>query len=327
MASYEKYIDQILPGINPYDFADKKCNLSNMVKYMLSRTQMLFKWDGLPESIPQRSLELYLQTGGFAGIAEHAGNLYAFMGGRGGPPDPYYMPTEFVVANPALTLDKTYKIGVDCVIIPSDSMYTGLLPMLTRYCSALVESELSIWIALINTRLVDVFEAMDDRSKAGYDKMMEDVVRGKLSVIAGKLPTGAIKAFPYANSNTRTMTDLIEITQYIKASLYNELGLNANYNMKRESINSGESQLNDDALFPLVDDMLNMRRAGADAVNAMFGTNITVSLSSAWEDNAEEIKLEQDAMDPDGSPEPSNRLDEEQEDDNDEQMQGPPPAD
>ena len=83
--------------------------------------------------------------------------------------------------------------------------------------------------------------------------------------------------------------NLIELEQYLKASWYNELGLNANYNMKRESINSGESQLNNDMLIPLVDDMLKRRKEGAEKVNNMFGTNITVELASAWEDNQEEI--------------------------------------
>ena len=59
--------------------------------------------------------------------------------------------------------------------------------------------------------------------------------------------------------------------------------------MKRESINSGESQLNNDMLLPLIDDMLKQRQEGAEKVNDMFGTSITVELASSWEDNQEEI--------------------------------------
>ena len=74
----------------------------------------------------------------------------------------------------------------------------------------------------------------------------------------------------------------------MKASLYNELGLQSNYNMKRESINSGESQLNEDMLHPLIDDMLRERQIALEKVNAMFGTNITVEFNSAWEINERE---------------------------------------
>ena len=37
--------------------------------------------------------------------------------------------------------------------------------------------------------------------------------------------------------------------------------------------------MNEDALFPLIDDMLKQRQVGVDAINAMFGTNITVEIS------------------------------------------------
>ena len=76
--------------------------------------------------------------------------------------------------------------------------------------------------------------------------------------------------------------------------------------MKRESLNSAESQLNDDALLPLIDDMLHQRQAGAEKINAMFGTSISVDYASAWEDNIEELEAKQDNLekeDASGQPE------------------------
>ena len=63
--------------------------------------------------------------------------------------------------------------------------------------------------------------------------------------------------------------------------------------MKRESINSGESQLNNDMLMPLIDSMLYCREEALKKVNAMYDTNITVRKSSSWEDNQIEIDKEQ----------------------------------
>ena len=60
--------------------------------------------------------------------------------------------------------------------------------------------------------------------------------------------------------------------------------------MKRESINSSESQMNNDALLPLIDDMMKCRTNAIEKINSMFGTNISISYDSAWEDN--EIELE-----------------------------------
>ena len=82
----------------------------------------------------------------------------------------------------------------------------------------------------------------------------------------------------------------------MKASWFNELGLNANYNMKREAITSNESQLNDDMLLPLIDDMMNCRKLWIDEVNEMFGTNWSIDWASSWEDNIEETELAQEIM-------------------------------
>ena len=236
------------------------------------------------------------QCNGNACFEEYNGTLYAFVGGLGGEPDPYYMPTQYVVSNPALKMSKTYDIGKDCVVIPNDPMYMGLLPLYERYAAQMTEAELTLNIALVTSRMPVLFEAMDDRTKAAADKVIADLFEGKISVVGSKGLAESLHGMPYADRNTRTITDLIEAIQYVKASWYNEIGLDANYNMKRESINSGESQLNRDALKPLVDIMLDYRTRGAEEVNSMFGTNISVSLASSWEDNEIELDAELDAL-------------------------------
>lgn len=291
------------PGFNtePLKIEDKRQLVEMYMNYMLCRTQQMFKWEGLPDTIPQRSLELYIQTNGNCVIAEVEGSLYAFVGGLGGEPDPYYMPTLYTVANPALNLSKAYKINEDCVVVPNDSLYFGLIPMFRKYATQLTENDISMNLVDINTRVQSLLAAQDDRTRASAEKYLKDVYDGKLGVIAETAFLDGIKVSPYANHNSDGLTNLIEYHQYLKAGWFNELGLNSNYNMKRESINSEEAQLNDDALLPLIDDMLLRRQEAAERINAMFGTNITVSLSSAWEDNAIELELEHQAIDEESS--------------------------
>ena len=74
--------------------------------------------------------------------------------------------------------------------------------------------------------------------------------------------------------------------------------------MKREALNSAESSINDDILFPMVDELLKMRKDGADKVNAMFGTEINVELNSSWKDNKieeQEVINEESQGNPDES--------------------------
>lgn len=315
---YYRYVRGIVPGVPPYDYKDKGVDLNYLVSYMLARTQQMFRWSGLPDTIPARSLELYLQYAGDCCIARVNGDLYALTGGMGGEPDPYYMPTLYTVANPALGFSASLRIHEDCEVISNDSLYLGLLPMLRRYCTLMVEADASMRIALINSRMLNLITAGDDRTKASAEEFLRRLEGGDLSVIGeGRILEGissGLKSLPVAGVGSERLSDLIEATQYLKASLWNELGLDANYNMKRESINSGESQMNRDALLPLVDDMLSCRRRGAEAVNRMFGTEISVELASSWEDNQEELDAEQDALETESGEDPAEEQREEEDD-------------
>lgn len=301
---YNKFIGNIMGNSSPFDFTDKSDNIFRHTVYMLNRTQSMFKWSGLPESIPQRMLELYLQINGNVCFYKHEGTLYVFRGGLGGKPDVYYMPTIYTVANPALDFSANLKINEECIVIPNDSMYLGLMPLFQKYATLMAENELSINIATINSRIIDLIAAPDDRTRQSAEKFLKDVVEGKLGVISSNEFFEGLKSQPYGSSgNTNTITNLIELEQYLKASWFNALGINSNYNMKRESLNTEESQLNHDALLPLIDDMLRQRQEGSERVNEMFGTDITVEFNSAWRDNEIEIKLEQAKMAADAEPE------------------------
>lgn len=291
---YSYYFDRF--GLKLYDFNDKERAMRNYVVYMLNRTQRLFEYQGLPDTIPQRMLEFMLQINGFACFAKHEGKLYAFWGGLGGEPDEYYRPTKCVVSNPALKFSDTFEIDKDCVIVRNDSALYGLIPLFTRYATALVENDISFRMASINTRVEFLLSAPDDRTKEAGAKFLKDVEEGKLGVIGENAFLDGIKAQEVGRS-MRTFTDLIEYQQYLKASWFNEIGLNANYNMKREKLSTTESQMNNDALLPLVEDMLESRRQCIEKVNAMFGTEISVDFASSWEKLVEEIEAESNQLD------------------------------
>lgn len=291
---YSYYFDRF--GLKLYDFNDKERAMRNYVVYMLNRTQRLFEYKGLPDTIPQRMLEFMLQVNGFACVAKHNGKLYAFWGGLGGEPDEYYRPTKCVVSNPALKFSDTFEIDKDCIIVRNDSALYGLVPLFTRYATALVENDISFRMASINTRVEFLLSAPDDRTKEAGVKFLKDVEDGKLGVIGENAFLDGIKAQEVGRS-MRTFTDLIEYQQYLKASWFNEIGLNANYNMKREKLSTTESQMNNDALLPLVEDMLESRRQCIEKVNAMFGTEISVDFASSWEKLVDEIEAESNQLD------------------------------
>jgi hypothetical protein len=234
---------------------------------------------------------------GLVCVFKHEGELYCSFGGWGGEPDAYYTPTKFIVANPYLNVFETFTVGEDCVIIRNDSLYKGLRPLFQRYATQLVTNDISMQIAGINSRILALIDAPDDKTRESAERFLERVTKGDLGVIGSNAFLEGIKTLPYANGNhAALLSALIELQQYYKASWYNELGLQANYNMKREAINSNESQLNEDALIPLIDDMLACRIEGFEQVKELFGVDISVSFGSAWEDNEIETSIEQEQL-------------------------------
>ena len=235
--------------------------------------------------------------------------MIATNGGIGADPNEYYIPTKFIVSNPYIqdeySAGRNYTVNTldgsdDAVFVRNDIYTIGLMPMLVKYCSQMVENDISMNIADIMSRATVALSAADDRTKVSAEQWLKDIIKGKVGII-GETPFLVANQEQSLRTNpigtvAGTLTDLIEYHQYLKAGLFNEIGLNSNYNMKREAINSNESQLNDDALHPFIDTMLECRKEAAEQINKMFGTSITVEFNSAWEENEKENELMLDSI-------------------------------
>src|SRR5690606_22542272 len=265
-----------------YDFRNKAENVNNFIRYMLARTLQMFEYKGLPETIPQRELERILQVRGYAFITEHEGELYAFAGGLGGQQGVYGEPTEIVISNPALNFNKTLNLKKDGVLINNDDMQQGLIPLISKYATILNENEITMILSTINRRVNNLISVSDSNTAESARKYLDGVEAGNIGYIMENRLYESLKTKSVSEGSTTRLIDLIELQQYIKASLYNELGLNANFNMKRERLIRQEVEINSDSIYPLVHNMLRCRQEGVERINAMFGTSITVEFSSIW---------------------------------------------
>jgi hypothetical protein len=278
----------------PFEFtycSDKARVFEMLCKYTFTRTQSMFVYEGLPDTIPAQWLESYLQRNGSCCIAEHEGKLYALLGNAGGELDEYYQPTIYTVANPALNLNKSFKIDEDCIYCRNDYDAIGLTPLISSYCGLMTENLLTIRLADINMRMMNLLSAPDDNTLQSTKQYLKDLEDGKLGVVGESPFFEGLKLQSRSIGSGDYMIQFIELHQYLKGSLYNELGINANFNMKREALSGQEIALNDDALMPLIDDMLKQRRAMCDKLNDMFGLNVSVDYGSTWHSNVIEKQL------------------------------------
>lgn len=266
-----------------YNHLDKRKNVADMVTYMFNRSNIMFKYHNLPETIPETELEKLLQTNGFAIVGKINGDLYAINGGLGGETDVYNRPTIATISVPFFNFNDTWEIGKDCVVIKNDSNAIGLIPMFVKYCTLMNENEITMMLATVNKRIQDLLSANDDNTFESAKQFLKDVFEGKMGIIAESKLFDSLKVNNSSTNAQVNLKDLFEFEQYLKASMYNEIGLSANYNMKRERLTSAEVETNTDNLYPLVDDMLNNRRLAIEKINEMFETDIEVEFNSSWD--------------------------------------------
>ena len=264
-------------------------------KTLLNICLSMFVYDGLPETIPKSDLEFQLLQNGYSAITKENNNLYAFNGGLGGVLDTYYSPTLITIANPYLKFNKVLEIGKDCVLMLNDKMYNGMNVYISKYASLLTSLDISFYWGIIDTRVQKLYEAKNDTVAESIKEVLDGVELGfEIKTIAGKSLFDLLKVHETTNGavSTNSLKALIETRQYILAQFFIGIGLNANYNMKRESLNENELNADSDTLLPLIDMMLDCREEAVEQINGKYGTNISVKLSKRWRD----IRKSLDAM-------------------------------
>lgn len=286
---------------------DKEKSCREFATYFLMRVMKMFRYKGLPEEIPVDCMSKMLFCDGFGfftkykssnSLDQEVDQYYFFHGRMGDIIDAYYRPTRIIIANPGANCYEDFELGKqkggtyygeNGVIIRNDTLYHGLLPLIKRYAYLLAENILTMHSADVFLRILALISASDDKTVVSANEFIKQIEKGKMMAIADSKFFEGVKMQSPPSNNGSYLTQFIEYQQYFLGSFFNEIGLNANFNMKRESIAKSESSLNEDSMLPLCQNMLMCRREDFGVVNEMYGLNIEVDFDSAWLENALEI--------------------------------------
>lgn len=271
----------------------------------------LFKWEGLPETVDERFLNLQLILNGKICFTKIDNKLYALNGNVGGEPNVYYEPTQFIIANPVLG-SKTVRIrqkdgsksieGLDGVLVAltdidymdDRGMKGGLYRLIYQTAGLLADNVSSLNCSQINGRVAQLWTADNDTEARTIEEIVRDMYNGHPYRVLTQDLISKIGVVPAAQTGqTNTLLNLIEAHQYILASFFNEIGIPSSWNMKRERVNTAETELMTGSLDVNVYNMEKNLQEGAELINELFGTSISVRFN-------EEIKEEQG--DPDSEP-------------------------
>lgn len=301
-------------------------NFQHYFDLLTNKCCNLFKWEGLPETVDEKFLMMELVLNGKVCWTKIDDKLYVLDGNVGGEPNCYYQPTQFIVANPILG-SKMVKIrhkdgsnsteGLDGVLMAlTDVDYLsdrpnkgGLFRLIYQTAGLLADNISSLNVSQINGRVAQLWTVDNDAEANTVEAIVRDMYEGHPYRVLSQDLISKVGVVPAAQTGqSNTLLNLMEIHQYVLASFYNEIGIPSTWNMKRERVNTAETELMTGSLDVSIYSMERCLKAAVEQINEMFGTSISVRF------NEEIIEEEGANVNEDVNEEPSIEVKEEVED-------------
>lgn len=285
--------------------------------FLTNRVARMFAYSGLPDSINPETLERELLTFGVTGIPVAPKGIY--RGQLGGELSSDFLPSRFIGTNPAITpasVDFKFS-GVDVGGVaffnttadkyrlyayyrkldeaknkrkPLDILpYTALYEYILSRAEMLNELDVSAKSIIRTMRAMFFVSAKDEQTKTAAEIALKRILSGETATVFLSNILDSINfTFAPTAANAATMIkELREEYQFILAQFYHAIGINANFNLKRERLNTAEVELNDEPLLVNIIDMLDSREVAISQLNALLGINAAVELADEWKRRAE----------------------------------------
>ena len=272
-------------------------NFTYYFKTLVNKVASMIDFKNLPENIDEEYLKEQLILAGKVCFTQFNEHLYALNGNVGGEPNCYYQPQLFIIANPILGskevkirhADGSTKVdGLEGILVSLTSadaelpntVKGGLYDLIYQTAGLLADNVVSLNCAQINSRVQVAFIADDEVLANTGEKVLKDLYNGKPYKILTQDILNKLTITPIAASGTNTtIMSLIEAQANIWQNFYNQLGLSYNGNLKRERINTAESELMTGSLNLNLQTIVDNIKKDVERVNELFGTSIEVGIN------------------------------------------------
>lgn len=256
-------------------------------KWLCNKVISCFIIRGAPDTINDTYTKTHLILDGNICVTDFNDKLYSCIGGWGGTPDEYYIPTEYVIANPVLG-SKTVRIGETGVVLTNTAIdglgiglfSGGLYDLIHQTATLLADNIISINCQQINARVQNFFTADSEAQAIAGEAILKKMYAGSPYQILRQDLVKKLTVNPVATSSTaNNITQLVELHNYIIANFFQSIGIKANNVMKKERLITDEIESQDDFVQLSVLEILASWQKGFDKVNELYGTEITVELN------------------------------------------------
>lgn len=289
MGKIAKYWDNAGIALEGYPATNVKRLYSFFVGQLYDAVSRVILLDNIPEDNDYDFImENLIMCGHIAAVNTKSG-FRLLNGALGGKRDEFYRPTEIIVDNPVLgdIRCKNDEEGKMIYLTPHDRLHTppigfgGLSDLIGSTAQLLADNTSSINVAQINGRVLAVYSAGNQQEAVAAEIVLKEMYAGQpYKVIHGQNLLSKFDVNPIASTVTGTMLkELVELRQYIHAQFWNAIGIDANFNMKRERLVSAEVEANATSIKVPISTILSELNAGFDICNKIFGTDIHARLN------------------------------------------------
>jgi hypothetical protein len=248
---------------------------------LFERIMRLFVWSNT-EPVPAKEIEQRLLIQGHCGVFNFKDpstgitELTAMFGN-------FFGVGKYIDEKPGYTMrcpvwSGSTKVGVNSVVISNNSLKNSALPLVDHYAFLLAHADVTLSRAMIEARDAGgVPVATSDKQKADMVAYNKKRYNGEDGVI---IDFGAL-GVQYAGADRHTsqnIVDIMDVRQRILKSFYADIGVRASFE-KRSNSTTSEVQADTSMLLLNIADMIEYRKKGAEAVNAMFNTNWQVEIA------------------------------------------------
>lgn len=285
---------------NLYDVSSVPNGFDYWYYKLLNYCLGIYKYDGLPESLPGREILMNLILTGHAVIFRDNGEIvttrttiYDF--------DKYYRPTKATFGNVKMFSKKLifgenseviYLTRIQGNVFTQQAVDSGLSTFIKRYARLLADAESTISNYLVNVRLTSYPVASNDQVRESVAAFYNSIEMGKRSVITDNLILEAFRNVDITALSSRKdgMNDLLIGRDKILSMFFRDIGVKFEQEQKKAQLTEDEVQADEQLLLLNVKDMLEVQKEGVERVNRFFGLNMSVSINPIYDRATYQVK-------------------------------------
>lgn len=275
-----------------YDVADVPTSYKYWFYKLLGLTLTMFDYEGLPESLPAREIELQLQLTNHCVTFMKKGKIWTTETSLF-EPDEYYQPRRFTYAQPVLGSGTKNLSDADvCIIynnVLKDTIHgidvdASLLTFISHYARQLADLSSTINIYTVNSRLTDYPIGKTDSVRQSIQNFFNQLAVGKRSIIADDdiILNGFATAAAGTKRTADTLKDYIQCKDVILEQFFRDIGVKFRH-PKAAQMSEEEVESDEQVLLISLDDMLKSRQEGIKRFNETYGLDVSVKINPKFD--------------------------------------------